>query len=183
MFKRKKLTEEERERLREERIQQTSDRLKLQVMQLEKKKQVLLKKVLDARRMGLKEQEAQARSILKKCLVSEKRANGMLMTLELAVETRDLADLNYQFLESIGAISEDIRVSAKKSDAKKAEKKYLKAIYGAKQQTEDLDAMLEAGDYASAIADDDVGSEFDKEISELVDFAESGVSSAGKMKF
>ncbi len=175
MFKKRVKNEAELNREREARISKASENLKVQILTMENKNNVLLSKVLEARRTGLKSQENQARGLLKKNMASLKQTRGMLMTLELAVQSRDLAALNRQFLECIGALSEDIQLSAGKSNAKKAENKYLKAMYVAQKQSEELDKMLEVGDYASmASVDGDKFSEFDGEIDSLIELAESG---------
>lgn len=170
-----KKSEAEIEAEREKRISATAEKLKVQILTMENKKDYLLGKIIEARQMGLKGQEEQARGLLRKCMASQKQANGMLMTLELAVQSRDLAMLNRQFLDCIGVISEDISVSAKKSNAKKAEKQYLKAMYAAKLQSAELDKMLEIGDYASvASIDEGKFEEYNEEIDTLVEQTEAG---------
>ena len=154
---------------REKKILDTADKLKVQVLTMENKKSVLLDKVLEAKEKGLEQQEQQARGLLRRYLASQKRAQGMLMTLELAIQSRDLAELNHQFLECLGDLSDEISSSVKKSNAKKAEKKYLRSLYANKKQVEELDKMLEVGDYASvASIDQDKYEEFDSEIDALV---------------
>ena len=180
-FKKKNKAEVEAER--EKRINETADKLKVQILTMENKKTVLLDKVLEARNKGLEQQEQQARSLLRKCMAGQKQANAMLMTLELAIQSRDLADLNRQFLDCLGALSDQINVSAKKSNAKKTEKKYLRSVYANKKQMDELDKMLEVGDYASvASVDQDKFEEFNGEIDALVEQAESShyTSSATK---
>ena len=103
--KNKKMSKEEAAAQREKRINETADKLHAQVITIGKQKQVLIGKVVEAKRKGLPVQEKQARGLLKKCLAAEKRTSGMLMTLELAVQSRDLADLNRQFIECIGDLS------------------------------------------------------------------------------
>ena len=173
----KKMTEAELAREREERIASVAKNLKMQIMAMENKKNELFSKVLEARQKGLKAQEEQARGLMRKCMATQRQANGMLMTLELAVQSRDLAELNKQFLECIGTLSQDTAVSAKKTNIKKTEKQYLKAMYAAGQQTKDIDRMLELGQYASiATADSDSFTEFDTEIDGMLEMA--GVTSS-----
>jgi len=175
MSKKIKKSSEELEREREARINTVADKLKVQMLTMEQKKDILLGKVVEARQKGLKSQEEQARGLLRKCLATHKQASGMLMTLELAVQSRDLAILNNQFLECIGTLSEDIQFAAGKSNAKKASKKYLKALYVSKKQSDELNEMLEAGDYATVAAlDGDKFAEFDEEIDSLIELAENG---------
>lgn len=183
LFSRKsKKTKEELQKEREETISKTSNALKLQIVTLEKKKDSVFKKVIEAKQKGLKEQELQARNLLKQTMAAIKREQGMLMTLELAVESRDLAQLNMNFLSSIEALSDDIISSGKQTGEVKAKKvgdKYLRAVYEANKQKEQIDDMLSIGEYAGIINEDgNYHSEFDQEIDGMIEEAEAN---AGRM--
>lgn len=181
LFKRKPKvvkSEQEIEREREERIKATSDRIKVQLITMNNKKDALLSNILSARQKGLKAQEQQARGVLARYLASIKRSEGMLLTLELAVQTRDLAKLNYDFLQCIGDLSEDISQSTQKFNAKKTEEKYTKALYNSSKQLDEIDTFLEMGDYAAAVsADTNSYSEFNEEIDTLIENAENAAMS------
>ena len=146
--KKNKKTKEEIQKEREETVAKTSTALKLQIATLNKKKEVVLKKVVEAKQKGLKEQENQARNLLKQTLAAMKREEGMLMTLELAIESRDLAQLNMNFLNSIGTLSEDIISSGKQTSAGKAKKigdKYLRAVYESNKQKDRIKKAYMSG--------------------------------------
>lgn len=185
-----KKSEEELRKEREEKIASTSNALKMQIVTLEKKKEAVLKKVVEAKQKGLPEQEKQARGLLKQTLASIKREQGMLMTLELAVESRDLAQLNMNFLESIGNLSEDIISSSQKTSEAKAKRvgdKYLRAVYESNQQKDRIDNMLAMGEFSTIVGEEvDKYSEFDDEIDGLVEEAESSTavntSSIGRIR-
>lgn len=165
---------------REAKIKDTSKSIRLQIATLEQKRETILKKVVEARQKGLKEPEIQARNMLRQIMASIKRENSMLMTLELAVEARDLAQLNANFLESIGTLSDEILGSGTKvseAQTKKVGDKFLRAIYESNQQKERIDSMLEIGEYGSVLAQDsDSYSEFDDEIDYLVENAEANTA-------
>ena len=174
-MKKPKLTEAELARQREERIQATAQRLKMIILKMEKQKNEFFAKVLEAHEKGLPAQEEQARGLMRKCMATYQQASGMLMTLELAVQSRDLAELNRQFVECIGSLSQDMVVNTKKTNIKKTEKQYLEALYRAGQQTQQLDQMLELGQYAQiATADSDKFTEFDDEIDAMLQ--QAGIS-------
>ena len=107
------------------------------------------------------------------------------MTLELAVESRDLASTSQSFMESIGDLSKEIQVSNKKTNVKKTRKQYLKALYASKLQTNKIDEFLSLGDYDSVLSfDDNKGMEFDDEINSMIEDAEANVNFQGiKNKF
>jgi hypothetical protein len=120
-------------------------------------------------------------------MAASKRAEGMLMTLELAKESRDLAELNMNFLSSIGDLSDDILEAGKKTSASKTKKignKYAKAIFATGKQKEQIDNMLAIGDYASAASiGTDSYEEYDAEIDDMLNSVVVGNnSSLGSMK-
>ena len=174
--KKKKISPEEAAKERERRLGELSDKLNQQIAAIGRQKQILVGKVLEAKGKNLPAQEKQARGLLGKCLATEKRVSGMLMTLELAVQSRDLADLNRQFVECIGEISSEIDLSVDKTNVKGAEKKYMHALYKVEQQAEMLDGMLDRGDFAAATAYAEQGdgvSDYEEEIDALIENAES----------
>lgn len=169
---------EQIEQEREERIERVSTQIRTQLISMNKKKDLLVSQVVEAKRKGLPAQEKQARGLLSRCLVSIKRIDGMLMTIELAVQSRDLAKLNCEFVQCIGDLADDISASVGKTDSKKAEGKYMKALYNANHQLEQIDKLLEAGDYAATISDAGQDIQFEEEIDVLVKEAENGSFSA-----
>ncbi len=173
MFKKK--TAQIDPQTREAHIEETAKKLRLQLMTLERKKEELFGKVLEARKKGLKTQEDQARGLMRRCMATHRQVSGMLMTLELAVEARDLSEISQKFLESIGMLSQDIVASASKSNAKKTEKEYLKAMYVAGQKSKELDHMLDMGEYSAiASVEGSQNTEYDSEIDSMIESAESG---------
>ncbi|MDE6666912.1 MAG: hypothetical protein K2K38_01025 [Clostridia bacterium] len=179
--KKNKKTKEEIETERRARIEKVTKDLKLQVVTLTKKRDAAFAMVLEARQKGLEAQEKQARGLLKQTMAACKRAEGMLMTMELAVQSRDLAELNQNFLNSIGILSEDI-ISASRHTAniKQVENKYMHAMYETERQKENIDRMLSVGEYSAAasIGQDDY-SEFDSEIDSMLDEAALFASATG----
>lgn len=181
--KKPKKTPEEIKAEREANIAATSKKIRLSISTLENKKELMLRKIVEARRKGLKEPEKQARNLLKQIMASINRENSMLMTLELAVEARDLAALNVTFMESIGTLSDEILKSDETISDNKVKKigdKFLEAIYRSNQQKERIDSMLEIGDYANVIGEEEnINPEFDDEIDALVDDLELGMMNSG----
>lgn len=179
--KKPKKTPEELKAEREEKIAATSKSIRLQIAALEEKKKGIVRKIVEAKSKGLKEPEMQARNMLKQIMTSINRESSMLMTLELAIEARDLAELNANFLESIGSLSDEILKSGQTvSDAKvqKTNDKFLRAIFESNQQKERIDAMLDVGQYADIVTQDsNQTAEFDDEIDALVNEAETEIAS------
>ncbi len=129
---------------------------------------------MEARNKGLLSQEKQARGFLKQTLAAAKRAEGMLMTLELAMEAKDLAELNSEFLKGISVLSDDIVAAGKSStNVKQVEEKYKKAMYQMEKQKENIDEMIAVGEYSSAVSvGEDEYTEFDDEIDSMIEDAD-----------
>ena len=180
--KKTKKTPEQIKAERDERIAATSKNIKIQIAALEDKKKNIVRKVVEAKNKGLKEPEAQARNILKQIMTAINRETSMLMTLELAIEARDLAHLNANFLESINTLSDEILKSGdatSNANVRKTNDKFLRAIFESNQQKKRIDDMLDVGEYANVIANDgDQYSDFDDEIDSLVQDAEMEVATS-----
>ena len=110
------------------------------------------------------------------------------MTLELAMESRDLAELNTEFLKGISVLSDDI-VSASKDSAnvKQVERKYKDAMFKMERQKENIDEMIAVGEYSSAVSvNEDEYTEFDDEIDSMlgdVNLANSALGLNNRNKF
>lgn len=183
--KKNKKSPEELKRESDERIASTAKSLRAQILSMDAQKDALLGKVLEARKLGLKPQEEQARALMRRCLAVSKQAQGMLMTLELAVQSRDIAAISRQFMDCIGALSEDISRDNEKTNVKKTKEKYMRALYASQKQSEKVDEMLSIGDYASAVSiTGDQAGQFDSEIDALVNLAEGtgGARTGTKLK-
>lgn len=155
-------------------IEQKIEQFRVFGLSVEKRKDEALEKVLEARRKGLTIQEEQARGMLRKCMAMQKRADGMLMTLELAVQSRDLVSLQSRFLECMSDVAETINANGNKKSAKRVGRKYVKAMLKSKKQADKIDRLIEECDFATAVYTDTDGySEFDSEIDTLIKKSES----------
>jgi hypothetical protein len=171
--KKPKKSPEELRKEAEAKIAETSNKMRVQIALLEKKKETLLRKMAEARQKGLKQQEAQARTLLQQTMKSLQRQNGMFLQLELAIESRDLVRMNAEFYDCIGNLADDIlntSVENKESKTKRVNEKYKRAIFESNNQKEQMDRFLAEGDAASAIGmEGSTYAEFDEEIDAMLD--------------
>lgn len=150
---------------RQEKINETLNSFQVQLVKLNKQKFGLLGKMNEARKLGLKAQEQQARGLLRNCLAQEKRVLGMQMQMELAIQSRDLSNLQQAFLTCVGTMADEIENNVTQKDVKKNKKKYLKSLFKVQQQNERMDDFLAEGDYAMAISTNtNDNASFDEEI-------------------
>lgn len=166
-----KKTEEQLKKERREKANKIANDLKLQLITISKKKDGVFAKLVECREKGLKEQEQMARNQLRQYLATEKRYQGMLMSMELAMDAADLNDLNIRFLNSMNELSQSVITPKQgKVNMKKTKQNYMKALYNQEKTKEATDQMLELGDYASAAS---IGSEtyneYDSEIDAMLD--------------
>lgn len=165
---------------RQQKINNTLNSFQIQLVKLGKQKSYLLGKMSEARRNGLKAQEQQARGLLRNCLAHEKRVLGMQMQLDLAVQSRDLSNLQQAFLECVGTMADEIDGNVTKSTVKKSKKKYVKSLFNLGKQNERMDDFLQEGDYAMAISSGTNDStEFDEEIDGMLENLDAGASRYG----
>ena len=143
-----KLTEEEIQAQRQEKIEKVLNNFSVQLRKLDKHKQFLVGKVVEAKQRGLKPEEQKARNMLGKVLDQIHRTYSMQLQLELFLQDRDLSNLQDAFKGAIADISEDIDSNSNKNSAKKTKKKYLKSIYQLNKQDKEIDDVLETADAA-----------------------------------
>ena len=91
------------------------------------------------------------------------------MSLELAVQARDLSELNANFLSCIGELSDCVSADTNSVNTKKIEEKYLKSLYAQQQQTEQVDHMLSIGEFGNiASMNSDSHMELDGELDDML---------------
>lgn len=174
-MKKEKKTREQIAAERQQKLNDTLNNFQIQLVKLGKQKSYLLAKLSEAKRNGLKAQEQQARGLLRNCLAHEKRVLGMQMQLDLAVQSRDLSNLQQSFLECVGTMADEIDGNVTKSTIKKSKKKYVKSLFNLNKQNERMDDFLQEGDYAMAISSNaDDSTEFDEEIDGMLENYDAG---------
>lgn len=180
-----KKTEEQLKRERKEKALETANGIRMQLITVNKKKNVIFSKLVECKQKGLKEQEAQARNQLRQYLATEKRYEGMLMSIELAMEQADLNDLNISFLKSINELSLSITPPKKsKINMKKTKNNFLKALYNQEITKQKTDEMLDVGDYANAAAFGiEEHSEFDDEIDKMLEGNTNSINNGQRQYF
>lgn len=160
-----KLTEAERQ----EKIDKVLTNFSVQLRKLDKTKQFLVGKVVEAKKLNLKNEEQKARNLLGNCLGQIHRTLGMQMQLELFIQERDLSNLSQSFLECLGSIADEVENNVSKSTAKKAKKRYMKTMYNLSEQKGRIDDILDDGDRAMQYdADSGKYEKFEDEIDSLV---------------
>ncbi len=166
----------------EESVENKTRNLQAQLMKLQKKERELAGQLKTYHGHGIAAQEEAARAMLRRCLAFKKRVLGMIATIELAVQARDLAALSKEFTECLSEVSRDLMASASKTDVKKAERDSMRAIYASTMQQEKMDRLLEAvcTDYQAA-SDGGKYAEFDAEIDKLLQDTDAAAGEFGKL--
>ena len=164
-----KKSQEEIKRERDEKIASVAENLRLQVLAISKKTDMAVRKVKEAQMKGLPDQEKQARNQARQFLASKKRAEGMLMSLELAVQARDLSELNATFLTCLGELSDCVVADTNSVNTKKIEDKYMRSLYAQQKQAQQVDDMLAVGEYGNiASMNADSHLELDNELDDML---------------
>jgi len=147
-------------------IEETKYQLKI----ITERKNTIYEKLVECKKKGLKEQELQARNRLRQYLATEKRYEGMIMSIELALDAATLNNLNSSFMNTINELSLSITPPKMAGlNMKKVKNNFLKGLYNVEETRKRTDEMLELGEYNSAA---EFGSEsyteFDTEIDNLL---------------
>ncbi|MCD8201455.1 MAG: hypothetical protein LUD47_05260 [Clostridia bacterium] len=187
MAKNKK-SPQELEEERSARLQTTLDNMNTQLIKLDKIKKTYASKAAEAEARGLETQKQQARSLLKKTMQQEKQIYGMVMSIELAVQTKELSSISEAFLQCMDDISADLSTNTGKVNVKKVQNQFMKAGYAQKQQEERLNQMLDTGDYALlGEMGADEATEFDDDVDAMIrDAAKAvpgGITGTNKNRF
>ncbi len=186
LFKKKpKKSEAELNAEREAKYNNIMNRLRVQLLSMEKQKASAATKVVRAQQQGLSAQVETGKKMMRRCLAIEKRINGMIMNLEYAMQSREIAMISKGFLECMGEIGADISGVVDKTDAKKASKQYEKAMFKLEKQTNDIDTMLEMSDASleHSLAGEQYSAAYDEEIDALIKQAEGGEGMASQYNF
>ncbi len=167
--KKPKKSEAELEAERVARIENTCKKFEVQLLQVSKNKEGYITKLLKAKAQGLPEQELILHNKLVELMKMEKQIMGMAMSMQIALQAREVASLTKSFMECMASISEDIIAETKETDGKTAQKTLMKAAYNQQKQSEMLDQMMETQDFTMlGQMDKAQSSEFDHEIDALL---------------
>lgn len=176
-FKKKpKKSEAELNAEREAKYNSLMNKLRVQLLSMEKQKTSAAAKVVRAQQQGLSAQVETGKKMMRRCLVMEKRINGMIMNLEYAMQSREIAMISKGFLECMAEIGADISGVVDKTDAKTASKQYEKAMFKLERQTTDIDTVLDMTEasFEHSAAGEQYSAAVDEEIDSLIKQAESG---------
>lgn len=178
----KKAKKEAEKAALQETVERTKREMQEQLLVMQKHTRETFSSLVKARSEGHPAQEKTARAILRRCLAEEKQIRGMILSLELAVQARDLAALTKSFIECVGEVSRALSADVAKTDTKRAEAAYMRGIYAAQLQEEKLDRMLSMGAGTSfEISDSGKYAEFDGEIDEMLKSVEGEPGERGKL--
>ena len=146
------------------------EQLKVFILTMERQKNELFTQLMEARKNSLLDHEEQARGLMRKCYAMQEQAQAMLMTLELAVRSRDIALLQGEFLERMDSIADKIgTVTVSKTKIKKTKDKYMHALGKSSKQADRLDELIESCSVVTeTVVDSDKFVEYDQEIEERI---------------
>lgn len=154
---------------RNAKIRRTVAQIEKTVNKLERMKDEYLQKATDAKARGDSASYALAKSGLNVTLSQIKRANEMLLNIEITTELQKMGEVNSDFLTGMSVIAKRIGKINKQSDFVKLQKEIEKALSGMEEAQAGLDVFLQNTDAQFAAISQSEGSLSDKQIDELVD--------------
>ena len=119
-----------------------------------------------AKEKGATSQYNLALNGLKACMVQRKKAEEMMLNIQLASQMRDLTQMTATFLTTLQTISKDMIKTTKAMDFAKVITNFDTAIGNVENSTEQLDVLLDSSSssYESLFSGSD-----DKELNKLID--------------
>lgn len=153
---------------RNAKIRRTVSQIERTVAKLERMKDEYLQKATDAKARGDSASYSLAKSGLNVTLSQIKRANEMLLNIEITTELQKMGETNSEFLTGMSVIAKRISKVNKQSDFVKLQKEIEKALSGMEEAQAGLDVFLQNTDAQFAAISQSEGSLSDKQIDELI---------------
>lgn len=124
-------------------VKKTMSNINQFIAKLEKQKHNYIESAKKAKLGGMSAQYNLALSGLKTAIAQQKKAQEMLLNIELTAQMRDLTKTTSSFLGGMSVISKEMTKIVKNMDFEKIHKEFEKAMYGVEETTEKLDMLLE----------------------------------------
>ena len=148
-------------------VRRTINNINKYIKQLEKKKDEYITLAKSGVKEGDKGQAKLAISGLKIVMSQEKMAKRVKMSMDLAMQMRDLTGMTASFLDGMSSLSKEMGKTAKNMEFLKVQKEFQNAMMGVESTTESLDLMMQESDsmFEGLAANDEID---DKEINDLI---------------
>lgn len=135
----------------------------------------------EARRKGASSQESLARKALKATMVQRRRLDQQMLTLKIASQMKDQAEMHGQFAKALSAVSKTIGEMFSSVDMAATQKEFEVAMGKAQSMEERVDLFLETSNdaiFADSPAAEPSELVSEEELDRLID-AEAAASEAG----
>ncbi len=146
-------------------IRQTQNSIKKYIDYLTARQDKYLQLAKSSKEKGATNQYALALNGLKACMIQKKKAEEMMLNIELACQMRDLTQMTSMFLGTLQNVSKDMIKTTKSMDFAKVITNFETAMANVENSTEQLDVLLDASNnsYESLFSGKD-----DKDLNNLV---------------
>lgn len=170
MKKQNKPSKEELELERKTRLNASIARLEKVVEKMDRKKDEMIVKAKNAKLKGSESSFKLAKVGLANALATKKRAEEMLMQLDILGSMRDIAESTKGFLEVVQDTCGDIRELTRDNNFAKVGKELTKTFEAVNMQSEGLATLMETG----TVNMDAVNMDFSAELSDEIDLLIEG---------
>lgn len=170
MKKQNKPSKEELELERKTRLNASIARLEKVVEKMDRKKDEMIVKAKNAKLKGSESSLKLAKVGLANALATKKRAEEMLMQLDILGSMRDIAESTKGFLEVVQDTCGDIRELTRDNNFAKVGKELTKTFEAVNMQSEGLATLMETG----TVNMDAVNMDFSADLSDEIDLLIEG---------
>ena len=168
-------SKEERQIERSIAVRKTLGMFANQIKKLKKQENGYIASAKEAYRAGASSQMALAKKALKATMVQRKRLDHQMLTLKIASQMKDQAEMHGKFAEALGAVSKTIGDLFSSVDMTSTQKEFEVAMAKAQNMEERVDLFLETSnesmfgepaDTGELVSDEEINKLIDIEVSE-----------------
>ena len=132
---------------------------------LEKKKEEMIKHAQEAKRQGISQQYQVAVSGLKMIMAHQKRAQAMVLQLQMTESLRDLTAMGTNFVNLLGSVGKEVGKISAAANFAKNQLAFEQGMLAADSAMEQLEDFLEgAGMSFGELSEDDMDAEIERMI-------------------
>ena len=179
---------EEKKRLKREQLERDLDKNELDfqktIASLERNKKDYFQLMMEARRLGLKNQEKVNRYAVADCIQKIRIQNAALLNLRKYRIDHDVAVVEDDFADNLIKLAKNLTKMHGKSKVKKATDSVLKIQYATQQKLKDTEEINKMSNLVNeaAVDMDGIEDEIEIEINQMIDDAELESLSPSKRK-
>lgn len=133
-------------------VKKTINSMNKQIQVLEEQKKVFIEKAKRAKQLGLEDQVKLALVGYKMTVVQQRRAQEMLLNIEICSQMKDMTAMTSEFLAGMSVLSKQMSKLSKEKEFLKVQKEFEVAMEGVQTQSEQIELFMDSSKDSFAAA-------------------------------